>query len=183
MPNMPRMQLTSKPTRPRWRKPMPTLVHRETFQVPKPLMHLLEKQSIRRGIRRRAIRFALAVKRNAKPFPVIPAPSVDNPSRELQELREYVQVLDEKLSEFVAYLADTEQTENRGKPFKPGEYAPRTVPAPVAEHCPYYLTELRGEAHTLHLELGEYVALLARTEASEHATERAAVIDLTVDEP
>ena len=86
----PRMQLHSKPAR--VRVPMPRCFLRNAFEVPNMLMHIIEKQRVRRFIRSRSMRFVLAMKRVSKPFPILPAPLAVRPSQELRELRMYVQV-------------------------------------------------------------------------------------------
>ena len=93
-----------------------------------------------------------------------------------------LQILDAKLSDFVAYLADQERAEHFYRPFKPGQFEPRTVPAPVAEHPSDYLADLRNEAHTIRIELIDYAEQLAQTEQRESVAEKD-VIDLTVGEP
>ncbi len=82
----------------------------------------------------------------------------------------------------MAYLADQERAEHFYRPFAPGQFEPRTVPAPVAERPSDYLADLRNEASTLLIELIDYAEQLAQTEQRERDAEKE-VIDLTVGEP
>ena len=82
----------------------------------------------------------------------------------------------------MAYLADQERAEHFYRPFEPGQFEPRTVPAPVAERPSDYLADLRDEASTLLIELIDYAEQLAQTEQRERDAEKE-VIDLTVGEP